>query len=161
MPAVACVACKSLVDTNDPFCKKCNEKKPFQCSKCDKRLGTHEVFEPEKLVLKKPVFCTNCGQETSHVQCANCKTHLVRSAGRERSGRNGAVLVYHEDCWKTYEMQVRYGDIIRKYVTPVVGLMVGALSFYQSGHSALNGLGGAAIGAMACLAIAWMVSPKN
>lgn len=159
MAAVACMNCKALVDTNDPFCKKCNEKKPFQCSKCEERLATHQVFEPEKLVLKKPIFCVKCGQETSHVKCANCKTNLVRSAGRERTGRKGELLVYHEDCWKTYEMQVKYGNLIRTFGIPILALLFGVTMFLRT--DLLTGIEGAIGGAALGIVVAWMVSPKN
>jgi hypothetical protein len=161
MPAVACAGCANLVDTQDFLCKKCGDKKPFQCSKCNKRLSSVEIFEPEKLTFRKTVFCRACGPAVAVVTCHHCSTGLVRNSGRERIGSKGDALIYHEACWKTYELQVRTSRIVLLLVSPILAILFAWGAWSKSEGSVLTTLALAVVGLAAGVAVSRVFSPRG
>jgi hypothetical protein len=160
MPAFPCVACKNLVDTNDVVCRKCNDKQPFECSKCGARLAAQDIFEVEKLTFKKSLFCRKCGQENAVVQCAQCNTSIIRSVGHKRTGSGGSELVYHEDCWKQYEKQDRITRQIMTIWAPVAAVVVIALGGWMY-HDAVKGLTMGVATAVVIAVVGFVARPKG
>ena len=98
MPVYPCAQCGGPVDpTLDKACRGCSNDEPYDCSRCNKRMGTDEVFQLEKLKTKKPLLCMGCGESGEVVKCKICKLSLVRASGKTLSSNLGAH-VYHPAC---------------------------------------------------------------
>ena len=103
MPSYPCENCGAPVEITgneyDLRCKKCGERRPFKCSKCQRRIGIDQVHHPEKLTFRKPIFCEECGNETDFVKCNQCSRTLMRSNGIERKVK-GEMHIYHRECYE-------------------------------------------------------------
>jgi hypothetical protein len=152
MPVYPCVKCNAPVDpVSDKACKNCREAKPLECSRCNKRITTEEVFEREKLKTKKPIFCLECGEREEVVKCAICNLSLQRHTGSQISQAPGA-RVYHPRCLT--ERQGQLDKLLKAApAMAVVGAIVGGLM----GGSYLRGIGHAG-GAIAFGAIFFLLT---
>ena len=153
MPVYPCEKCNAPVDpTSEAFCRNCSDKQPFSCSRCNKRMANHDIFQLEKLQVKRPLLCLQCGEAGEVVKCGLCKLSLVRSTGRSLSTAPGAK-VYHVDC---YNKQMKTVDMIGKMVPimAILGLAMGYLigKTWGSGNQ-LAGVIGAPVFAIACAAM--------
>lgn len=160
MPALPCATCQSLVDVQDLFCKKCNDKQPFTCSKCGVRLDARGLFEPEKLAFKKTPFCSRCGPENAVVQCAQCKTSLVKATGRTRMTSGGQELVYHMDCWTAYEKQDKTAGMLLTMGAPAAGILVAVIGMVIT-HNFVSALESGVVAAIITAVGGIVIKPKG
>lgn len=159
MPAYPCANCTHQVDLRDLICKACGEKKPFQCTKCEKRLGSTGVFQAEEIAIKKPLYCMTCGRDQEALKCAHCKTTLIRRDGVEvLSKSSGLELVFHPECHKTYELQLKTSYILKYALTPIAAWM--GFSLVSKTYPML-GLLGAILGIGFGLGVAYWMDPKK
>ena len=118
MPAYPCVQCSKQVDVRDLECRSCREKKPFKCSRCDKRLNSMEVFKADQLTFQKPLFCGECGLAGEAVSCPHCRSELVRRNGVDDNG-----VLYHQDCYKTVQIQKKIAPTLQIFLMLFLGYM--------------------------------------
>lgn len=148
MPVYPCARCGTSVDpTLDMFCKSCQDKQPYECSRCNKRMSSGEVFQLERLKTKRPLLCMTCGESGEVVKCKICKLSLVRATGRTLSSNLGAP-VYHPAC---VDKQFKTVAWIKRLIPMValLGLLVGFLMGQNWGGMA------AAIGMAVVTAVAF------
>ena len=164
MPVYPCAKCNSPVDpTQDGFCRNCSDKTPFSCSACNKRMPNTDIFQLEKLQIKKPLLCMTCGEAGEVVKCGICKLTLVRSSGKSLSSAPGA-RVYHTYCFSKQMKTVEYiGRLVP--LVAFLGLLMGWLIGQTIGNgnmaSATVGAIGAAVGlAILTLAVKTFFTPK-
>lgn len=145
MPVYPCVKCNSPVDPGaDQSCRNCKEKKPLQCSRCQKMVPTEEVYQRETLKTKKPIFCLDCGVREEVVKCGLCNLSLQRHQGKQVSDFPGAK-VYHAHCLLERNRQ---RDRLLKFqpLMALIGLVLGGLwGKSQMGNWGFAGLSGAGV----------------
>lgn len=155
MPAYPCIKCGSPVDTGgEGRCKKCQEQRPFKCTKCERQMGVLSVYAPEKLTFRKPIYCQECGPSADMVECRQCGVSLTRGNGVEVTVR-GVPAVYHPEC---YAKQTR----IHKIVLPiaiVAMVVIGGYGGYMMTHGWVTALIGAGLGVFVGLGIAKPFAP--
>lgn len=143
MPVYPCLKCNSPVDpAADRSCRNCKDTKPLQCSRCQKRIPTEEVFQRELLKTKKPIFCLECGVREEVIKCGLCNLSLQRHQGKQVSDFPGAK-VYHAHCLNERRKQV---DRLSKFqpLMALVGILLGALGGWVQG-GAIFAAGGAIV----------------
>ncbi|MBQ7567928.1 hypothetical protein IJT17_03905 [bacterium] len=159
MPSFPCEACGAPVEITghdyDVKCKKCGDKRPFKCSKCQRRIGLDMIYHPERLTFKKPIFCQECGSETDFVQCSQCTQSLMRANSVEKIV-NGDTHFYHKEC---YISAIK----LQKRVLPVAAIalafIVGYLFYMLCTHWSLFVIGGI-IGIFAGKKVSDLFAPK-
>lgn len=155
MPAYPCVQCNSPVDVRDLTCRSCGDKKPFACSKCNKRLGAMSVFNAEQLTFQKPLFCEQCGVEGQPITCPHCKTDVYRSGGVEDNG-----VYYHQDCFKTVSLQKKITPVLRVFLCIVGGYVTYSLVAYHNQSVAIGALAGT-FGAAVGFLLGGLMAPRR
>ena len=159
MPAYPCANCNHQVDLRDLTCRACGEKKPFTCSKCNKRLGNSGVFQAEEIAIKRPLYCMACGREQEALKCAHCRTTIVRRDGIEvQSKVTGLDLIFHPDCHRTYLLQMKVSSVL-KFALPVVCGWMGYT--FVSRMYPMAGIVGFLVGVLVGLGGAWWMDPKK
>lgn len=155
MPSYPCEACGAPVEipTHDPDmrCKKCGDKQPFKCSKCQKRLSYDSIYHPERLTFRKPIFCKECGAEADYVTCNQCNLTLVRANSIEKKVKNETHF-YHKEC---YEYATKMQK--RAYLLVVILVPIFAYLCHLINNSTFMYVIGAAIG----IYITKYISDKN
>ena len=163
MPVYPCARCGGPVDpTTDLFCKACSDKLPYECSRCNKRMSSDDVFQLEKLKTKRPLLCMTCGESGEVVKCKICKLSLVRASGTTLSSTLGAP-VYHQAC---VDRQFKTVAWVKKMIPmlSILGFLVGWLM----GQNVLTGVvaavpaafAGAAVFGAATYFLAILFTPK-
>lgn len=159
MPAYPCAKCDHQVDLRDMVCRSCGDKKPFKCTKCDKRLGSMDVFQADEITIRKPLYCSACGRDQEALKCSHCQTTLVRRDGIEVTSKTtGAALIFHPECHRTYQLQLTTSRALKYVLTPAAAYM--GYTFMERVHS-MMGILGIAAGICVGLGIAWMMDPKK
>lgn len=96
-----CSKCKAMVSTSrvdGGICKKCGNKKPFVCAKCNKAMGLNDIFNLSDVsISNQPIYCDDCGSNRELIKCGVCGVKLIRSTGIEREV-NGVKKVCHQKC---------------------------------------------------------------
>lgn len=160
MPAYPCESCGAAIEIGgkeyDVRCTKCGERKPFKCSKCQKRLSVDLIFCPEKLTFRKPIFCEECGKLSEFVKCSQCKCTLMRANGVDRLVK-GEVHSYHTEC---YDRAVSLQRKIFPFVSISLAIVCSYLLYNYAYSSLWVILGGIAIGAGLGYKISQLFGPK-
>ena len=153
MASYPCESCGAMVEITgneyDLRCKKCGEKKPFKCSKCQKQIGLDAVYHPERLAsYRKPIFCSECGADADFVTCNQCTQTLMRASCIEKV-INGKSHFYHKQCYEdAVKLQKRtlyaclvglsvifayvfHGWIWDSWVMYIVGALVGVICAFK------------------------------
>lgn len=149
VPAYPCVQCGNPVDTSgDGRCKKCQEQRPFKCSKCDRQMGLLSLHAPEKLTFRKPLYCQDCGPAAESVDCRQCGVSLTRSNGVEVT-LNGVRVVYHPEC---YARQKKIHGTV-KPIALVAGFLICGYFGYGLTDGWMTAAAGGGVGILAGLAV--------
>jgi predicted RNA-binding Zn-ribbon protein involved in translation (DUF1610 family) len=115
MPAYPCSKCSNKVDVRDVNCRQCGEKKPFTCAKCGTQLGAFEIHDVDRISFQKALFCNTCGRAGEILQCSHCRTDIKRSEGMQIGDR-----IYHQDCFKTTQLQVKASKALMFILIPML-----------------------------------------
>ena len=160
MASYPCESCGAMVEITgkeyDLRCKKCGEKRPFKCSKCQKQIGIDSVYHPERLAsYRKPIFCNECGSDADFVTCSQCTQTLMRANSIEKTV-NGKPHYYHKQC---YEEAVK----LKKRTFYACLLLCPILAYVFHGwilDSVVMYIVGALIGLIAAFKISNLFAPK-
>ncbi|MDO5295074.1 MAG: hypothetical protein Q4F00_00315 [bacterium] len=159
MASYPCENCGTMVEITgseyDLRCKKCGEKKPFKCSKCQKQIGVDDIYHPERLTFRKPIFCNDCGASADFVTCNQCTQTLMRANCVEKN-IDGKPHYYHKNC---YDDAIKMQNRI-KYLAPIPLALIGAYVLHLAVSSPLMYLLGAIIGLVIAFKIAGLFAPK-
>lgn len=147
MPVYPCLKCNSPVDPMaDKACRNCREQKCLECSRCQKRVSTEEVYDREKLKTKKPIFCLECGEREAVVKCSLCKLSLQRHQAKQVTPAPHAPL-YHPHCLAERQKQMdRLGQLAPLML--LVGAVVGGLVGYTYAKAVGVAIGAAVLGGL-------------
>jgi len=158
LPAYPCVRCSNQVDIRDVTCRSCNEKKPFRCVKCDRQMGSFEIFDAESIKFQKPLYCDTCGRESKPVPCHHCKIDLVRRDAATFDPGSGERL-YHPECLRTVLLQQKVSKGLMVFLIPFLAWIgYSYLGYYVHPYM---GFVGAPLGGFLGWWLAGLMAPKK
>ncbi|MBQ7528681.1 hypothetical protein IJT10_02080 [bacterium] len=123
-----CSKCNAMVSASrvdGGICKKCGNKKPFVCAKCEKAMGLNDIFNLSDVTISnQPIYCEECGSERELIKCAICGVKLIRATGVERVVDNEKKICHQKCLDKNAKMF--------KIMLPVLSLLFSILLGYLS-----------------------------